>query len=357
MAWIDKREKGYLVRWREPGGKVVSKKLRTFDEARAFKADIESSLLKGSYVAQEARKLPFGQYAKLVLDADRGLAQATRVNYDTCLRLQLAPLAYIPIEHVDASRVRALFGSLGASGASGHTLHMTRKVLSKICSAAVEDGILSRNPAKAVKVPKQERRKVQPMTPEQVSETASAVPPRWRSAVLLAGWGGLRIGEIGALNKDDVDWERGSVRISKSQGRYGLKEAKTKSSNRVVTLPGWVMKELAAHSLEFAGPKGELFLTEYGNPITAMTMGPIMVKASAEMGRKVKFHDLRHTQAALLIKAGAHPRAIMERMGHSSIIQTMETYGHLFPGAHDALARTLEQYEPEDLGKVIELDR
>jgi integrase len=353
MAWIEKR-KGkthttYLVRWTEPSGKTVSAKRRTFDEARAFKAEMESAIAKGHYVALETRKMPFGEYAKLVLDSDRGLARSTRLNYDTCLKLQLASLAYIPIENVDPGVARALFARLGAEGASDHTLFQTRKTLSKVCGSAVEDGILTRNPARAVRVSKPARRQMRPLTPEQVENVAGAVRRRWRAAVLLGAWGGLRVSEVGALDVDDIDWERGSVRISKSMGRFGLKETKTAASNRVVTLPGWVMKELAAHILEFKGPNGELFVTEKRGERFSSNVAAKVMK-----GTGVKFHDLRHTAVALLIRAGADPLAIKERMGHTSIKVTYDVYGHLFEGAHDSLARTLEQYEPK-MGEVIEL--
>jgi integrase len=350
MAWLEKRQNGYLVRWREPSGRVASAKRRTFDEARSLKAEMESAILKGSYVAQEARKLPFGEYAKMVLDSDLNLGRTTRANYDTCLRLQLDPLSYVPIELVDTGRVRSLFGGLSASGASPHTLHMTKKVLSKVCSIAVEDGILSRNPAASVRLPKLHRRQMEPLTPEQVKDVSESLPGRYKAVVLLGAWGGLRISEIGALTRDDVDWERGSVSISKSQSRFGEKQAKTKASNRTVTLPGWVMTELRTHVLRYASEDGHLFVTAKGFPLTAMTMSKIMTKVG------VKFHDLRHTQAALLIKSGANPLEIKERMGHASIKTTYDVYGHLFPEAHDKLARTLEQYQPPDeMGQVVEL--
>jgi integrase len=375
MAWLEKRQNGYLVRWREPSGRVASAKRRTYDEARSLKAEMESAILKGSYVAQEARKLPFGEYAKMVLDSDLNLGRTTRANYDTCLRLQLDPLSYVPIELVDSGRVRSLFAGLSASGASPHTLHMTKKVLSKVCSIAVEDGILNRNPAASVRLPKLHRRQVEPLTPEQVKDVSESLPGRYKAVVLLGAWGGLRISEIGALTRDDVDWERGSVTISKSQSRFGEKQAKTKASNRTVTLPGWVMKELAAHILKYVEggvpaeglpgdksvgshattaqgqpPSAHLFTTGTGKPLNAMTMSKIMQKVG------VKFHDLRHTQAALLIKSGANPLEIKERMGHASIKTTYDIYGWLFPEAHDKLARTLEQYQPPDeMGKVVEM--
>lgn len=350
MAWLEKRQNGYLVRWREPSGKVASAKRRTYDAARTLKAEMESALLKGSYVAQETRKLPFGEYAKVVLDSDLNLGRTTRDNYDVCLRLQLDALAHTPIENIDGNLVRRLFASLASDHASDHTLHMTKKVLSKVCQVAVEDGILTRNPARAVSVPKPARRQVNPLTPEEVKAVSEALPGRYRVAVLLGAWGGLRISEVGALTRDDVDWERGSVTVSKSQSRFGEKSAKTKASNRKVTLPGWVMQELKKHALQYASPGGHLFTTGSGNPLNAMTMSKIMRKVG------VKFHDLRHTQAALLIRAGAHPRAIMERMGHSSIAITNDIYGHLFPGAHDELAKTLEQYQPPDeMGKVMQI--
>src|SRR5688572_23693802 len=138
MAWIEKRRKAdgnltYLVRWYEPSGKTVSARRRTFDEARALKAEMESAILKGVYVANDVRKMPFREYAKLILDSDGRLAPSTRENYDNALRIQLAPLAFIPIENVDPARVRSLFASLRDRGTSDHVLHMTKKTLSKVC--------------------------------------------------------------------------------------------------------------------------------------------------------------------------------------------------------------------------------
>src|SRR5687767_2263621 len=159
MAYIDKRRRkngsvSYLVRWSEPSGKVVSKSFRTLDEARRLRAEMEDAINRGQYVPQETRKLPFGQYAKQVLDADR-LSRATRLNYDTCLGLQLKPLEHLPIETIDPGMVRTLFSQLRESGKqTDNTLQMTKKVLSKVCGAAVQDGILTRNPARAVKLSK-----------------------------------------------------------------------------------------------------------------------------------------------------------------------------------------------------------
>ena len=356
MAWIEKRPKGYIVRWYEPKDadgrrKTASAQRRTYDEARALKAEMESQIHRGIYVEKETRALPFGEYATQVLDADDNLADTTRANYEMCLGKQLKSLALVPIEHMDASRVRSLYGRLKGDGASPHVLNMVRKTISKVCSVAVEDGILARNPAKAVRAPETEARAVRPLSPTEVANVADSVPERWKAAVLLAAWGGLRIGEVGGLKVEDVDWDRGAVQIQRSMSASGPKKPKTKASRRVVTLPGWVMSELAEHQLRFPpNHEGYLFTTETGRPVHHVTMGHIMKKAG-----DVKFHDLRHTQAALLIKRGAHPLEIKQRLGHSSITTTIDTYGHLFEGAHDELARTLEQFNPGQMGKVVEL--
>lgn len=348
MAWVEDKPNGTcLVRWREPAtGKTASRSAPDRAAAGILKLEVELEIRRGRYVPQEQRRLPFGEYARQVLDADGTLAETTRENYDRCLRLQLAPLATTPIEDITPGRVRSLFASM--RGASPNVLHMMRKTLSKVCSVAVEDGILPRNPAKAVRTPPTSRRLVEPLTPEQIAEASYGVPGRWRAAVLLAAWGGLRIGEVGALDRDDIDWDRGAVRISKSMSHRGLKAAKTKSSNRVVTLPAFVMKALREHVLEFAGEQ-VLFPTAKGNRINHWTIAPIMRPTGYQ------FHDLRYTAVAILIREGAHPAEIRERMGHSSITTTMNEYGHLFEGAHDELARRLERFDPGEMGKVVEL--
>jgi integrase len=354
MAWIEPRRAPsgktvYYVRWRE-NGRVISTRRRTRGEADQVKRQIESAIMKGTYVPQELRNIPFGQFATQTLEADYRLGPEARRNYETCIRRQLSALEGRPISAIDGHTVRKLFRDLENDGASDHTLVQTKKTLSKIFSYAMEEGIVTRNPAKAVRLRKPAPRKVRILSPERIEEVSLEVPRRYRAAVLLGGWCGLRIGEVGGLDYEDFSFAAMTVNISKAvTGNGRIKEPKTRTSRRVVHVPHRVAQIVAGHQLEFAMPGQPLFTTESGSRINSQTMSRIMKPTG------VTFHELRHTQAALLIQAGAHPKEIQERMGHASITTTFDVYGHLFPERPQELAAKLDQFAPRPMGEVIEL--
>jgi integrase len=115
---------------------------------------------------------------------------------------------------------------------------------------------------------------------------------------------------------------------------------------RAVTWPASLDKALHAHlATRPDEPEALLFANGAGNAIghasfMARHFKPAL--ARADLPSSVRFHDLRHTHASLLIAMGAHPKAIQERLGHSSITVTLDIYGHLFPGVGDELAKSLD---------------
>ena len=120
--------------------------------------------------------------------------------------------------------------------------------------------------------------------------------------------------------------------------------------NRPVPVPASLAAELAAHSEQLASseflwtsPLGGPF--RYGNWFKRH-FKPAVARAALEEG--TRFHDLRHSYAAMLISKGAHPRSIMERLGHSTITVTLDTYGHLFPGLEAALDDKLDDLYRDD---------
>ena len=129
--------------------------------------------------------------------------------------------------------------------------------------------------------------------------------------------------------------------IRMGAGDWLRKEPKTASSVRSITVSSFTAAALAEHLERFAadGPDGLVFTNTAGNPLISSSFhthafGPALHRA----GLRCRFHDLRHTSVALAIAAGAHPKAIQHRMGHSSINVTLDRYGHLFPELDEATA-------------------
>jgi integrase len=169
---------------------------------------------------------------------------------------------------------------------------------------------------------------------------------------------GMRQGELLALKWDDVDLERGVLRVRRTLTREGgffaLGEPKTRKSRRAIRLTAAAVEALRAHlSRQLAEmermsslyqPGGLVFATETGTIINPSNLRnrsfkPLLKRASL---RLIRFHDLRHTCATLLLSKNVNPKVVSEMLGHASVRITLDTYSHLMPDMQETAARALE---------------
>jgi len=165
--------------------------------------------------------------------------------------------------------------------------------------------------------------------------------------IFTAAYVGLRWGELAGLRVENLDPLHRSIRVVEQLvevgGHVSWGPPKTKAGRRTVTMPAGVAEMLAKHmASEVVQRSGLVFPTIQGQPMRRSNFRKLWGRALATAGlTDLHFHELRHTAAALAIGAGAHPLAIKERLGHSSITVTMDTYGHRFPDQDEALAQAL----------------
>jgi len=181
---------------------------------------------------------------------------------------------------------------------------------------------------------------------------------------VLAVTTGMRQGEILGLGWEDVDLELGTVRVRRTQtlarGGPRLTEPKTRASRRSMRLTASAVEALGRHrerqEKEAAAighgwnEKGLVFRTRRGTPIRrdnlhAKSWKPLLRRAGLP---DVRFHDLRHACATLLLTKGVHPKIVSEMLGHSSIAITLDTHSHVIPGLGDVAAEALEDALGED---------
>ena len=358
MAYIEPRGKKWIVIWREDGKRHSKGGFASKKDARIFENDIERRLLQGTLGKAEERKQPFSTYARNLFESDLAIRQSTRTNYLWALSVLEPHLGTFTMEEIQPARVRAALAEIHRDK-SGWTADACHRTLARVFKQALTDGLLHRNPLEGYRAPKIEKRATRILTPAEVETIAQAIAPRFRVLVLLAAWGGFRIGELGGLQRDDIDWERNSIAIRRSAGNGELGPPKTGSSHRVVTLPVWVMQELREHLLQYAGPVQVFTLPQSDSYVDKGQISHywrMAVKRSGLEKPYPRLHDLRHTAVSILIREGKHPKLIQSRMGHASITMTMDTYGHLYKGADAEAAASLERFKPEENeGNVIEL--
>jgi integrase len=186
------------------------------------------------------------------------------------------------------------------------------------------------------------------LTPAEVATLADAIVPRYRALVLVGAYGGLRIGELAGLRRSRVDLLRGTVQVAEIvvevRGVLHVGPPRTRASRRSVGLPRFVVEELAAHLAGPGDPEAFVFTAPQGGPLRlpafrARVWRPAVIAAGLE---GLRIHDLRHTAVALWIAAGANPKEVSARAGHSSVSFTLDRYGHLYPEADAALRNRLD---------------
>jgi integrase len=338
----------WQVRWRDPTGRQRAKNFRTKAHAEEFERTTLVDQTRGEWVDPDRGRITLQAWADEWLAASHHLRPRSLEMYRTALGHILPVLGHVPLGKLSDTHIdRYLAAKTGELSPS--TVHRHYRTLRTMLRQAVKRGRIPRSPIDAVAEPRIPAKEMRFLTATQVETLASAIDTRYRTLVLVAGWGGPRWGELAGLRAGRVDVDRNRIHIVEQVDLTGRvrSEPKTAAGRRWVGLPPSVMAELAetldGDGLVWTSPQGAPlrhanFMRRYWNP------------AATRAGLAgVTPHDLRHTCVALAIADGAHPKAIQARMGHSTIQVTLDRYGHLFPDLETGLAAKLEDTRAKTL--------
>lgn len=351
------------VSYRGPDNKQRRKTFKRKVDAQRYANTVEADIVRHDWVDPQRGRRLFREWANQWIDTTGHLKPKTSESYRSILTNHLIPeygdRAIGSIEHPE---ILTFLSRLSAEGKGAGTVRNIRDVLRLVFALAIRSGAIKVNPAEGIKAPRAQKKEMIFLTEHQVMALAEEIedpPPLTRGhshreggypdyslLVRFAAFTGLRAGEIGALRVSRINLLRRRVEVSQSadeaNGTFNIGPTKTYST-RSVGLPVPVVEELTPYldnkkqtDLVFEGPDGGPLRHSNWYP---RHFKPAVVRAGLPNG--TRFHDLRHTYAALLIAEGAHPRAIMERMGHSTINVTLGTYGHLFPAIDEQLDEAL----------------
>jgi integrase len=183
---------------------------------------------------------------------------------------------------------------------------------------------------------------------ERLEGLADEVGDANRALVLTAGYLGLRWGELAGLKRSRLNPIKGTLEVAETlvelNGRLEFSDGKTKAARRVISMPPFLLGEIDRHLSEhakhpvvvFCGPDGGLLRRQN---FLRRVWAPAVKRAGLA---PLRFHDLRHTAAGIMIEQGEHPKVISNRLGHASIQITMDVYGHLLPDLDEAVSDRLE---------------
>ncbi|WP_343708401.1 site-specific integrase [Mycobacterium sp.] len=264
------------------------------------------------------------------LDHLTGVEAGTVQRYRAYLANDIAPvMGAMPLVALGRDDIAAWVNAMADDEASGKTIANKQRFLSGALNAAVAAGHLGTNPCRGLRLPRWQRREMVFLTEAEFAILLNAVTEYWRPFVEFLVASGARWSEATALRPSDVDLDQGTVRIVRAWKVVdgGVKLGPPKSSNSVRTI------NVAGSVLDKLDCSGDwLFRNRAGDYVRAQGFSRRVwapAVARAELGKKPRIHDLRHTCASWMI-ADNIPLAVVQRhLGHESIETTVGTYGHL----------------------------
>jgi integrase len=319
----------WQARYRGPDGLLRSAP-HTFArkaDARNWLALTQAELLGGGWIDPEAGRVPFSAYAATWIDERPGLRPKTIQLYRYLLRAHLQDaFSSATVAGITEADVRRWRANMLSAGVTPVTAAKAYRLLKSIMATAVDDGLIRRNPCriKGASVEKSPERPV--LTISQVYALVDAIGPRYRALILLACFCGLRWGELAGLQRADIDCDRRTVRVARQlcevAGRPPfLAPPKSDAGKRTVSIPSLIVADIRSHLDTFTQPEADalVFTSPHGMPLRhANFRRRVWYRTLAATGLSIHLHDLRHTGNQLVAEAGANPRELMERMGHST---------------------------------------
>lgn len=276
------------------------------------------------------------------------LRERTYIEYRKQLERYVTPvLGASRLEKLTPLQIQGLYGQMLEKGLSPRTVRLTHAVLRNALKQSVRWQMLRANPADAVDLPKQQQREMKVLDQEQAAAFLKAIesdPYRVLLATLLGT--GMRPSEAAGLRWPDVDLigrrlhvQRSAVKID---GKWKFNAPKTAKGRRQIDLPDGLVSLLADHIRD-----GEPVFTNFsGEPFSQRTVLEHHFKPAlkrAEVPQDLRLYDLRHTHASLLLLAGVHPKVVSERLGHSTIQITLDTYSHVLPSLQRGASDIVDQ--------------
>jgi integrase len=313
----------------------------------------------GRGIDADAGSLTLAAWLTRWLEMVRPTVEPNTYNpYERHVRLHITPiLGGIRLAKLRRGDVVNFYPALGRNGVSPALQRKVGTTLTIALNKAVDLELIPSNPATKVKKPKVDKPEMQVLDPEQVARfRAAAASDRLEALFVSALDSGARPGELFALLWSDVDFERGFISITRSlediEGILRVKDVKTGKGRRRIDLSQTTLAVLAEHRKSMLAdghyaPDRPVFCDTAGGYLRISNLRknsfkPILARAGLP---DIRLYDLRHTCATLLLLADTPAKVVSERLGHSSVTLTLDTYSHVLP--------TMQRRAADIMGRIL----
>jgi integrase len=384
MASMRQRSTGTWELRVEAGYNALGKRITRRKTVRMGKREAEKELAKfqteveaDEYIAPE--KMTFAAFvgewdAKY---AKNELAPLTLKTYHHHLKNHILPaIGHLRLDQIKPIRLVTLLDELGKPGArkdnkgdtlSGGTIQYIYRVMKNVFSRATDWKLIKSNPLNGIKKPRANQGDISFYDEDEVQKAIDALykePALWRYFCVGALLGGFRRGELLGLEWSDVDYENNYISVNKSisltiDGQAVIKGPKNKGSKRSVPMPEWFMLELKDYhhgwkinrikigDIWLGGDHQYVFHSGFGKPLYHTQPSKWWRGfCKRHQLKRIRFHDLRHSAATILIQSNESLKVIQERLGHATLQTTADTYTHVTQSMSRAAADKLDKFNP-----------
>ncbi|MGB9804372.1 tyrosine-type recombinase/integrase [Desulfofundulus sp.] len=353
-----------------PRDPVTNKRRQKWVTVKGTKKDAERELArlineieKGTYV--EPHKMTFTELTQKWFDVhvSANLRENTQENYKTVLRTHIIPeIGHINIGELKTLHLQELCARKLKEGYSNRTVRYIISLVKEILNFGVQMQLIPKNVAESVKLPRNETKEKITWTAEEIwkfLDVAERKSRRLYALFFMALTTGMRREELLGLRWEDVDLDEGVAFVRQTlvviNGRLKFDEPKTEKSKRAVALSPKTVEELRKHRVLQLQEKlklgpaykdhGLVFCTKDGKPLRPDNVAGRLFRSLIKKAGvpRIRFHDLRHTHATLMLEAGEHPKITAARLGHADTKTLMETYTHLVPRVQKEAAKNVDK--------------
>jgi len=370
---------GVKVKERKPGewwlyihynGRRKAKKVGSEEAARKAAAKIEAKITLNEFEIEQKKPMvpTFKEYAEMWLalphytPAGDPWKESTLESYKANLEKHIFPIiGDMTIDSITRKDIKGLFNKLARKKLSRATLSLIKAPVSGVFKYAVDDEEIENNPVEGISITVRKRNpEIEPLTEEETDKLLE------QAKLFMNGYyyphflcllrTGMRLGELTALQWQDVDYDKRQLVIRRSARRGRVTDTKTRKRRRVDMTPmltaelrkweirqkEWALKRgvaLINDAYVFANRKGEL--------LCHMALGNALKRClSASKVRQIRIHDLRHTYATIRLLRGHNIGDVSYQLGHSNISITYDVYGHWVPGHFKSEVDELDRTQP-----------
>ena len=322
----------WLAYYYRDSRQVLKRGFRTSRQAERWRADALVSVESPADTT-----LTVGEWMSEWLERHRvHIGPSTRQRYESSLRNWIIPhIGMVRLTALTHRHIEEMHGAAIRVGRSPQTVRRNHMPLNTALKDAVRDELIADNPASQVRLPRLRKKDIDTFTQQEADGFLNGnLKHELYPVYNLALYSGLRLGEIMALRVGrDIDLVGQSVAVREKRRKGVIGPPKSRESARIVILAPEAMEVLA----KTIADKYEGGLVFPGNPDTVTRS---MAAACKRAGvKRIRFHDLRHTHATLLLAKGANIKAVSARLGHASASFTLDVYGHVLPGMDGELAQ------------------